>query len=840
MPKLIIDDREIEVPAGTKVIEAAERLGIMIPRFCYHEAMGAVGACRMCAVKFVQGPFKGVQMSCLIDAQDGMVVSTTDEEAVAFRKQVIEWLMLNHPHDCPVCDEGGQCLLQDETVSSGHGIRRYTGKKRTYRDQYLGIYLSHEMNRCIHCYRCARFYQEFSGYRDLGAMQISNRVYFGRHTDGQLESPFQGNLADLCPTGVYTDKPSRYKVRRWDLQRTPSLCIHCSLGCNTVANAHYRGVLRIEGRLNAAVNGHFICDPGRYGFAYTNGGAGRDSRPWKPRTGSDTATWDEAVRDAAGKLARVEKEYGPGAIGVLGSTRNSLETLCALRRFARGRGWQAPSWFPTPGAAVKSHAVVSRLNEKLAVSLAGIQKVDFLLAVGVDPLNEAPMLAYSMRQAFRNEAPVVVMDPRPVSLPMKFEHIPAGPDSLEACLGAIVRGAVDRPEVEKLDPRALDFYDLLPKEYTRDPGVAEKLGAVIARFRASCRPVIICGTDVVRESTPAFAADAASLLSLVKPDAGFFAVLPGADAFGAALLNGDGTRSHADVLEGIENGSIRALLVVESDPFRSCSDHARWEAALEKLDEVVVLDYLPSETVGRTNVFLPTCTVFEAGSSFINQEGRVQHARQAHVGGISLWGDPQPPRTFSDRVPGGEHKPAWQALADIAAAMDPSRTDFPADTPARIVAAEHERFSTFEQGIYPVDGVRVLPEDVAECFSSRPAGGPCCSVRFRGAFPGRLAVRHGGTGRLFRHRAADGGRSVPSFERNGSRRGRPVRRRTRSSPFQREQPGTAAAHFGRGGPGDGFHAPPSQAGLAEVDRVSRNDFLGPDRKAVMRRPRERE
>jgi NADH-quinone oxidoreductase subunit G len=234
MPKLKIDNLEIEVPKGTKVIEAAARLGIIIPRFCFHPALGPVGACRVCAVKFLEGPVKGVQMSCMTDAQDGMVVSTADEEAVDFRKHVIEWLMMNHPHDCPVCDEGGHCLLQDMTVSGGHGIRRYLGKKRTYRDQYLGVFVQHEMNRCIHCWRCRRFYQEFAGYRDLGAMQIAHRTYFGRYKDGPLESPFSGNLIDICPTGVYTDKPSRFTGRRWDFERGLSLCIHCSLGCNTI------------------------------------------------------------------------------------------------------------------------------------------------------------------------------------------------------------------------------------------------------------------------------------------------------------------------------------------------------------------------------------------------------------------------------------------------------------------------------------------------------------------------------------------------------------------------------------------------------------------------------
>ena len=182
MPKLIIDSREIEVPEGTNVLEAAERLGIMVPRFCYHPALGSVGACRVCAVMFLEGPVKGVEMSCMVEAKDGMVVSTTHPEAMDFRKYVIEWLMLNHPLDCPVCDEGGHCLLQDETVSGGHGIRRFLGPKRTYQDQDLGLFVQHEMNRCIQCWRCRRFYQEYAGYRDLGALQIANRTYFGRFT----------------------------------------------------------------------------------------------------------------------------------------------------------------------------------------------------------------------------------------------------------------------------------------------------------------------------------------------------------------------------------------------------------------------------------------------------------------------------------------------------------------------------------------------------------------------------------------------------------------------------------------------------------------------------------
>ncbi len=180
MPKLIIDDIAVEVAEGVTVLEAAQSVGIPIPHFCYHPALGKAGACRVCAVKMLDGPVKGIQMSCMLPAQDGMVVSTTDHEAVAMRRQVIEWLMINHPHDCPVCDEGGECQLQDFTIAGGHGLRRYTGKKRTHVNQYLGPKIAHEMNRCIQCYRCVRFYQEFAGGTDFGVMGSAGRVYFGR------------------------------------------------------------------------------------------------------------------------------------------------------------------------------------------------------------------------------------------------------------------------------------------------------------------------------------------------------------------------------------------------------------------------------------------------------------------------------------------------------------------------------------------------------------------------------------------------------------------------------------------------------------------------------------
>src|SRR5208283_3977686 len=235
MATIYIDNRPYTVKDGDNLLHACLSLGFNIPYFCWHPAMHSVGACRQCAIKQskdehdTQGK---IVMSCMTAAADGMRISIDDEEVRAFRKSVIEWLMANHPHDCPVCDEGGECHLQDMTVMTGHARRRFRFKKRTHVNQDLGPFVAHEMNRCIACYRCTRFYNDYAGGRDFGAFASHNGVYFGRAQDGPLESPFAGNLVEVCPTGVFTDKTQReHYSRPWDLRTAPSVCVLCSLGC---------------------------------------------------------------------------------------------------------------------------------------------------------------------------------------------------------------------------------------------------------------------------------------------------------------------------------------------------------------------------------------------------------------------------------------------------------------------------------------------------------------------------------------------------------------------------------------------------------------------------------
>ncbi|MGD8341979.1 MAG: NADH-quinone oxidoreductase subunit NuoG, partial [Desulfobacterales bacterium] len=651
------------VAPGTKVIEAAEQLGIMIPRFCYHPALGSVGACRVCAVKFLQGPFKGVQMSCMVDAQDDMVVSTTDAEAVAFRKSVIEWLMLHHPHDCPVCDAGGQCLLQDMTVSGGHGVRRYPGKKRTYTDQYLGPLVQHEMNRCIHCYRCSRFYQEFSGYRDLGAMQSANQTYFGRFEEGILESPFSGNLIDICPTGVYTDKPSRYFGRRWDYERSPSLCIHCSLGCHTIASSRYRKVVRQEARLSEAINGHFICDRGRYGFLY-------NSLAQRPRTAlvdGQTAAIDEATAALKQRLQAIVDKDGAAAVACAGSSRNSLETLAMVKRVSQSKSWHLPAYFVDGAITRKVQTAVSRLEPDLAVAMRDIEAADFVAVLGADPLNEAPMLALALRQAQRTGATIAVFDPRPVRLPCEFKHLPANPDGIHADLGAVISAALDAAAVDKLGGPARKFYASLATGEQTSAAQQAKIDTLAAKLKTSQRPVIVCGTDTVRRRIPALAADYAALLQATGKAAGLFYLMPGANAFAAGLL-ADENGSFETLITAIEQGSIKALMLFENNPLWQFPDRRRFDRALQKLELLVVMDYVDSEMVQKADIFLPTTTLYEIGGIYINQEGRAQAVGPAYRGGIPITqtgGGDHPPRVYDSRIPGGEVQTAWQILAQL-------------------------------------------------------------------------------------------------------------------------------------------------------------------------------
>ncbi len=282
MATITIDGKEFDVDDTENLLAVALSKGFDLPYFCWHPELHSVGACRQCAVKSYRNDEdeKGMLvMACMTPCSDGGRFEIDDEEAAEMRRQVIEWLMTNHPHDCPVCEEGGECHLQDMTLMAGHTQRRYRGPKRTHKNQDLGPFINHEMNRCIACYRCVRYYRDYADGDDLRALGSHNNVYFGRESDGAFDNEFSGNLVEVCPTGVFTDKTlGAHYNRKWDMQNAPGICTHCSLGCNTSPGSRQGILKRIQNRYHGEINHYFLCDRGRFGAGFVN----RDDRPRQP------------------------------------------------------------------------------------------------------------------------------------------------------------------------------------------------------------------------------------------------------------------------------------------------------------------------------------------------------------------------------------------------------------------------------------------------------------------------------------------------------------------------------------------------------------------------------
>ena len=402
MAVIHIDGTTVEVDSSDNLLQACLSLGIDVPYFCYHPALGSVGSCRQCAVKQFQNKDdmeagRGrLVMSCMVAPGDDMYISVTDDEAKAFRKSMVELLMTNHPHDCPTCEEGGHCHLQDMTYMSGHSRRRYRFTKRTHHNQDLGPFIAHEMNRCIACYRCVRFYKDYAGGEDLGVYGSNNRVYFGRDKDGQFESEFSGNLTEVCPTGVFTDKThsDRYN-RKWDMQYAPSICHGCSAGCNISPGERYGELRRIENRYNGDVNRYFLCDRGRFGYGYVNR-ADRPTQALERINDKHVKINIDYALDETIKRIKDKKVIGIGSPRASLETNFSLKNLVGFDNFSTGLNHQ-------------QQALVNKCIEVLSTegiynpSMADIEAHDAVLVLGEDITQTSSRVALSVRQAAKNE-----------------------------------------------------------------------------------------------------------------------------------------------------------------------------------------------------------------------------------------------------------------------------------------------------------------------------------------------------------------------------------------------------------------------------------------------------
>ena len=624
MATIHVDGKALEVDGADNLLQACLSLGLDIPYFCWHPALGSVGACRQCAVKQYtdENDTRGrIVMSCMTPATDNTWISIDDEESKAFRASVVEWLMTNHPHDCPVCEEGGHCHLQDMTVMTGHNERRYRFTKRTHQNQDLGPFISHEMNRCIACYRCVRFYKDYAGGTDLGVFGAHDNVYFGRVEDGVLESEFSGNLTEVCPTGVFTDKThsERYN-RKWDMQFAPSICHGCSSGCNISPGERYGELRRIENRYNGSVNQYFLCDRGRFGYGYVN----RKDRPRQPRLADGTKlTLDQALDQAADLLR------GRNIVGI-GSPRASLESNYALRELVGAEHFYSGI---EASELERIRLVLQVLNDSpLPVpNLRDIEDHDAIFVLGEDLTQTAARMALALRQSVKGKAeemadamrvqpwldaavknigqhalnPLFIASLAETKLDdVAEECVHAAPDDL-ARIGFAVAHAIDAsaPAVEGLDSEALEL--------------AKRIADALL---AAKRPLIIAGTSLGSKALIEAAANIAKALKLREKAGSISLIVPEANSLGLAMLGGESVDA---ALQAVIDGKADAIVVLENDLYTR-TDAAKVDAALNAAKVVIVADHQQTATLEHAHLVLSAASFAEGDGTLISQEGRAQ------------------------------------------------------------------------------------------------------------------------------------------------------------------------------------------------------------------------
>ncbi|MEX2488101.1 MAG: NADH-quinone oxidoreductase subunit NuoG [Pseudomonadales bacterium] len=623
MATVYIDGQPVELPAGKNLLEALLERDINVPYFCWHPDMGSIGACRQCAVVQYrdEDDDRGrIVMSCMTPVAEGALFSIDSQNARNFRERVVEGLMVNHPHDCPVCEEGGECHLQDMTVLVGHRDRKYRGAKVTFRNQYLGPLIGHEMNRCITCYRCVRFYQDYAGGRDLGAFASRDRVYFGRAEDGVLENEFAGNLVEVCPTGVFTDKPlgQRY-TRKWDLQSAPTICTGCSLGCNTSTAERYGELRRIHNRYNHRVNGYFLCDRGRFGGDFVNS----DARLRIAGIRNEQRTYDPVSReDALESVSRLIRQSS--RVAGIGSPRATIESNYALARLV-GMDNFFPGMNETSGRVHELMLDIISNTSATLPAMAETEEYDAVIVLGEDVTNHAPRLALSLRQATRNEAKRLAEDAQiPVWNDAAVRKLTQDQVSplilLTPCEDRLDDVATVRLRQSPDDIARLGFAiaNRLDDSFPSDGASDTHLDEIVRILEKAKKPLVVSGTGLQHSGILKAAANIAAALAGTNDEAGIMLCADECNSVGVTMMQS------GRYLESIlEEDTIDTVIVLENDLSYRLSP-AQFKALREKVKHMIVIDHMDNETTSVADVALPAATFAESHGTFVNNEGTAQ------------------------------------------------------------------------------------------------------------------------------------------------------------------------------------------------------------------------
>jgi NADH-quinone oxidoreductase subunit G len=718
---LIVDGREVSATEGEMLHDAAKRGDVEIPVFCYEPKLGdPVGACRMCLVE-VEGIPK-LQTSCSTPVRDGMVVHTRTDQVKEAQSAVVEFLLVNHPLDCPVCDKGGECPLQDIAMGWGPGKSRFTDPKRHFEKPVeLSPLVAIDRERCILCYRCVRFSQEVAEDEQLQLLERGDRSFVGTFDDRPYVAPFHGNITDLCPVGALTSYTYRFRARPWDIEQAGSICTLCPSQCNVNFTVRDEQVKRVVARDNPDVDDGWLCDRGRYGFEMFSA----EERVRGPRLrGDGEATWEETIAKAAEAL----RAGGAQTAAIVGDASNE-EGYLVQRIMREALGSPHVDSRPSRGP---SREIQARLdNPSLSAKVRDIDEADAILLVGTDPLHSSPILDLRIRKAIRrNGTRLAVATEQPTSLDGGAAAVARyAPGDATAFLAELAGGL-------------------------RSPGDGES-SEIAQALGGGESIVVIWGDRIAREGEGATTAllDVAAALSLAKkecsgllevpettnarglreagclPDAG-----PGLSEIQTpfpALSAGNGVsvgKSTEEIRTALEAGELKTLLLFGADPLRDFPDTEAWKRALAAADRLIVFSTFENATTAMADVVFPLETHAEKDGTVTHPDGRLQRVR------------PSAARP-------GDIRPNWGVLAELSLALghDTGVTSQPTAFAALTEAVP------FYAGITDADiggrGIRwqerggsVGPIDLPDSGSARDPGSPDTPRDSASADPGSLAL----------------------------------------------------------------------------------------------------
>ena len=682
MLTLEIDGKSVQVPNGSTVMDAAHKLDIYVPHFCWHKKLTIAANCRMCLVQVEKAPKP--QPACATPAAEAMKVWTHSEAAVTAQKGVMEFLLINHPLDCPICDQGGECQLQDLAVGYGASSSRYDEPKRVVLNKNLGPLIATDMTRCIHCTRCVRFGQEIAGVMELG---MANRgefaeimTFVGRTVDSELS----GNMIDLCPVGALTSKPFRYTARTWELARRKSVSPHDGLGSNLIVQVKNDRVMRVVPLENESVNECWLSDKDRFSYEGLNS-PDRLTSPMLRRDGQLVETdWQTALEYAAAELARVRDQHGADAIGALASPHSTLEELHLAQKLVRGLG---------------SDSIDFRLRQSdfsvaappagapwLGMSIAEFAALDRVLVVGSFLRNDHPLLAHRLRQAAKKGAQVSLLHASDDDLLIRLAHKAiVAPSAMPRLLAEIVVAAAAAAGNARPAPLS---------------GIAAsaQAQAIAASLASGERKGIFLGNFAQHHP------EAAQLHALAQELARLTGARQGFLTEAANSVGGHVAR--ALPLRGGMNAQAmlvsprKAYLLLHAETDLDAADPGVARAALEAAECVIALSPFRAGVAEHAHVVLPISPFSETAGTFVNCEGRVQA-----FNGVA--------------PPLGETRPAWKVLRVLGSllglagfaqeSIEAVRRELPA--PEAIAAALSNATSTTIVMPGDPDGV---PERVAE------------------------------------------------------------------------------------------------------------------------------